>query len=282
MKNHPLLVGLFVIPFILALHGCVPPPEPVAAPLPNLPTSHWGDNYSYNYDLPNAATAPAVNITVIVVNPLAKEEDSAFTDPLYERVGKGFSESMGVDLDKIIIAKGMTALGPYDTLDDVTYPDKKNADLTLAPRVFLVVNTTFSDYVTASYQEGFCVERTFTMKIGGWVSFEMREPLSGEKMWVKKLDLDDQTVTGKEIYQAVPKYQQVWQDAGLFTPGGYVNQVVSYDPGKLIYDGKTEAVADTLKTIYPTIMQKAWTYLDTDEMQGLKTETKEIRDRKVY
>jgi hypothetical protein len=282
MNIRRALIGLLAVPVILALHGCVNEPPPPAAVLPNLPTSHWGDHYSYTYDLPTQTTAPSVNITIIDVNPLAKEEDSAFTNPTFAPVGKGFAKSMGVDLDKIIVAKGMTALGPYDTLDDVTYPDKKAADLTLAPRVFLIVNTTYSEWTQVSYQQGFYVQRTFQMKISGWVSFEMREPLSSEKMWVKKLDLDDKTVTGLEICEATPKYQQVWQDAGLFTPGGYVQQVTGYDSGKMVYDGKADAVADMLKDIYPTIMGKAWTYLNTDEMLDLKAKTKEIRDRKVY
>ncbi len=127
-----------MIGFILA---CAQDPYQVT----QLPASHWNDNYFYNYE-PKQKVAPAsVHANVIVVNPFYKEAESAFVDATYAKVGKGFSKSMGVDLDKIIVAKGMTAIGPYATLDDVTYPDKKGADLTLAPRVFLTSDTKLSE-----------------------------------------------------------------------------------------------------------------------------------------
>src|SRR5207249_11370204 len=89
-----------------------------------LPTSHWNNNYYYNYELPKTMPHASVHDNVIVVNPFYKEAESAFVDTTYAPVGKGFSKSMGVDLDKIIVVKGMTAVRPYPTQDHVTYADK--------------------------------------------------------------------------------------------------------------------------------------------------------------
>jgi len=46
-----------------------------------------------------------VSVTIAVVNPAYKEEESALRNTLYSKVGKGFSTSMGTDLDKILIAR---------------------------------------------------------------------------------------------------------------------------------------------------------------------------------
>lgn len=155
----------------------------------------------------------------------------------------------------------MTSVGPYATLDDVTWPDKKNADITLAPKVFLTTRTIYKDWRHDVNAER--MQRDFTLTIGGWISYVMQEPLSAEKMWVKKIELEAKVVSGVEIYEAVPKKQG--------------NYIVGYDQGKLLFNGRADAVADALKEYYPLIMQKAWVHLNTDEILNLKEKTKEIR-----
>jgi hypothetical protein len=257
------LVGLIsAMGFILAC-ATTPPYTP-------LPPSHWNGSYAYNYDPPQQKPPASVRVNVIVVNPFYKEAESVFVDSMYAKVGKGFSKSMGVDLDKIIVSKGMTAVGPYSTLDDVTYPDKKNADITFAPRVFLTTETKFGDLVQQEYQGVGHWVKPFTMKISGWIAYEMREPLSGQKLWIKKLELEERQVSDVEIYEAV-----------ALRTDSYGN-VLQWDQGKLKYSGREEALANALRDAYPTIMEKAWTYLNTEEILDLKEKTKEIRDRKVY
>jgi hypothetical protein len=235
-----------------------------------LPSSHWNDNYFYNFEPPSKQPPASVKVNVIVVNPFYKEAESAFMDATYAKVGRGFSKSMGVDLDKIIVAKGMTAIGPYATLDDVTYPDKKGAEITFAPRLFLTTETKFGNLSHVEYKGVGHMSKPFTMKIGGWVAYEMREPLSGQKLWVKKLELEDKEVRDVEIYEAVAMRRDQY------------GNVLQWGEGKLVYSGREEALADALKASYPTIMQKAWTYLNTDEVIDLVSKTKEIRERKVY
>lgn len=251
------------IGFILA---CAQDPYQVM----QLPASHWNDNYFYNYEPQQKAPAASVHANVIVVNPFYKEAESAFVDTAYAKVGKGFSKSMGVDLDKIILAKGMTAIGPYAALDDVTYPDKKGADLTLAPRLFLTSDTKMSESYHRAYNGVGHLEKSFTMKLGGWVAYEMREPLSGQKMWVKKLELEDREVKGVEIYEAIAVRTDQY------------GAVLQWGEGKLVYSGRAEALADALKAYYPVIMEKAWIYLNAEEILDLKGKTREIRERKVF
>lgn len=277
------------------MSGCEEQPVRAAPPAPPLPSSHWGANYFYNFEPPQKRAPASVKATIIVVNPFYKDAESALIDPTYAQVGKGFSKSMGVDLDKIIIAKGMTSVGPYLTLDDVTYPDKKNADITLAPRVFLTTETKYDKWEYVRYSgnrdsnmdanaagangEAVYSERKFELKIGGWVAYEMREPLSGEKMWVKKLELEESVVTGAEIYEAKPVYETKY--GGQYNNEPY-QDLVRYDQGTVVYNGRADAVADALKKYYPIIMGKAWTYIDTDEIINLKEKTKEIRQLKRY
>jgi hypothetical protein len=170
----------------------------------------------------------------------------------------------------------MTVKGPFASLDEITYSDKKGSALTLAPKVFVVTQVKyFGNFRNVQGQNGVWMERDFEMSTSGWVSFVMEEPLSGEKMWLKKVELDPVVQRGVEAFEAIPQYSTV---RGLTT-----RTVLSgYNQGKLLYDGKVDGMADTLKQMYPIIMEKCWTYIDPDEVVALQEKGKEIRASKVY
>lgn len=285
-----------------------------------LPSSSWGEAYSYMYNPPEKKAGVPVHATIIVVNPSYKEEDSALTNEIYKKVAKGFSASMGIDMDKIIISKGMTAKGPYKALDDVTYPDKKTSDMILAPKVYINAETKYkvmnrnsqdsgerrteAQATMSGYDHIWVVEqgveggekvveqyteddgtiksrnvirggrhkvrmyREFEMKISGWVAFVMLESVSGQKMWIKRLELDETTANGTEIYEGNIRHL-----------GG---KQFEYTAGRVLYDGRTDAVANAIKKMYPVIMDKCYTYINTEEILSLKTRSQEIRDVKVY
>jgi hypothetical protein len=270
---------------------------PVGEPLP---TSEWGDSYNYSVDLSGLPARPAasVPINVAVVNPSYKEDESSLVNPLYSKIGRGFAGSMGADLDKVLIAKGMTTTGPFSSLDEITYSQKKDAVLTLAPHVFITAEIKYAggsaapallrsgmmtmpgaplggDQGTPTLRSvGMTMDKTFVMHVSGWVSFVMQEPLSGEKMWIKRLELDTVEVSGLEVYRAAP----IMQGSGC---GGQA--VVGYNnSGVLLYDGKTDAMASALKQIYPIVIRQFQKYLDADEMVALKAKVEEIRKAKVY
>lgn len=285
-----MVVRMGAVRFVVALltigvlSACVQQPPPQRE-LPPLPSSPWGEKYLYRFEPPLNQSAASVPATIVVVNPFYKETESTLAEALYSKVAKGFSSSMGVDMDKLIISKGMTVKGPYLSLDEITYSDKKGSDLTLAPKVFLTAQTKYVgevQYITyrnEAGQEEVRGAREFQMNIGGWIAFVMQEPLSGEKMWIKKLELEDTVVTGIESYEATPQY--VTYQTGCFNE--IQNSYVSgYTLGKLMYDGKIDAMADMLNKLYPTIMEKCWTYLDADEILSLKEKVQEIRVLKRY
>jgi len=252
-----------------------------AAHAPPLPVSHWGDNYYYGYEPPRAVPPVSVKATIVIINPTYRDTENVLADSAYNKVGRGFSKSMGVDLDKVIIAKGMTTIGPYLTLDDVTYPDKKNADLTLAPRVFLTAQTTYGEWQRVSRATA-RMQRNFKMKIGGWVSYVMQEPLSGEKIWVKKLELEEKEISGIEVRNGPYPTRDTTAVGGAAGAIGFAREGKTIQANEMLYDGKADAIADALKAFYPTIMGKAWTYIDTTEILSLREKTKEIRGLKRY
>jgi hypothetical protein len=250
---------------------------------PPLPQSEWGGHYAFSYQ-PTGEAKPAasVPVTVAVVNPSYKVEDSVLAAEPYRKIGKGLSASMGTDLDRILITKGVTTTGPFPSLDEITYSDKKGAALTLAPQVFITMEIKNSgppqqigdSMARAQGATPLRTDQDFVMNVTGWITFIMQEPLSGEKMWIKKLELDPVTVRGVISTESTPQ----------FTDGGFlVGPIVSgYTPGKILYDGRPDALADALKQIYPIVMSRFEKYIDTDELVQLKDKGKEIRASNVF
>jgi hypothetical protein len=273
-KNYHQLCLLALLGAWLGILPSCAGPANSGAPLPR---STWGEKYAYSYDLSRTELkAPgSIPVNVAVVNPYYKDAESVLTHELFSSVGKGFSTSMGNDLDKILIAKGMTTTGPFPSLDEITYSEKKNAALTLAPKVFISADIKYAGELHPVARDvGVTMEREFTMNITGWISFIMQEPLSGEKMWIKKLELDPVKVEGVEIYEANAQYR---------ADGCGGQALVGYNPtAKKLYIGQTEAMASALKKMYPVILSMFEKYLDSDELVQLKAKGQEIRALKVY
>ncbi|OGR90211.1 MAG: hypothetical protein A2V88_11275 [Elusimicrobia bacterium RBG_16_66_12] len=363
--------------------------------------SPWGGKYAMTFNPPEKTPRASVPVTVAVVNPAYKGSElseSALADPVYAKVAKGFSASMGNDLDKILISKGVTTVGPFASRDEITYNEKKGASVILAPHVLLatqikyqgdfrlvvsgpagnsvskgklerlayrfgeaysksgansskikrlaqewsvVVTSGMPESVADEWAKKFAsgelivsyegsgpsgapsvqkapppsgaavssgmfgtktrrtrqgatlatagsaddasfglarFERNFTMTTSGWMYFVMQEPLSGEKLWVKKLELDPIEVHGTESY--APDHNITFVNDPCV---GQLEIPSGFKPGaNLVFDGRGDAMATTVQKMYPIIMQKFETYLDPIEIEQLKLKAKEIREHKVY
>lgn len=258
MGNCKLLLAL-----ALTAAACVPPPPPHVPGQPPAPR----DVYRYSWNLPASTPSGSAALTICIVQP-DWARDSSVTAQTYKNFSAGFVSSLGADLDKILIAKGIKVSGPYATYDDITYPDKKAADLALTPIVFLTTSEPRWGAPALIGSGGVVdyIERKFSMTVQGFVEFVLVESLSRQKLWVKKLDLEPQQIQGVQAYQANP----------IRDPAtGFVQRV---DVGPVIYKGVEEAIGDAMMRWYPTIAQKAWTYLDTEEMTTLKPQVVEIRE----
>ncbi len=275
------------------IFGCASNPEPVKSQAAALPPSQWDGNYRYAYNkvLPQEGAA-SVPVTICVVNPAYKAEDlneSALAATFYKPVGKGFSASMGVDMDKILISKGMTTKGPYTGINEITYSDKKASDLALTPSVFInadpkpIGGHPMADGSTSQpgqaiymgeYEPGkHWGMREFELKISGWFVWVLQEPLSGEKMWIKRLELDEFTTRAVVCYEA--------------SEAGYNLKGVWYHTGwtvseTIIRDLRMDSMANALKQYYPIILDKLQTYIDVNELLEIKKKVEEIRILKRY
>ena len=287
---------LFYSTVFLATTSCVP--ETHQPQVQYFPIPQYTDLYSFpRYNIPEAKKPGSANLTVVITVPEYKDTATqeytggvkvaagGSMTPDMRKVFQSFAGSMGEDVQSQLVAKGMTTKGPF-ALAEVTYPDKKGSDLTLSIGViFDIHHSSDPKYKGQAAFEGGGLGDIYssTMTVGMKVYFYMLEPMSEEKMWIKKLDLGVQDfpveyATGKEQYVTgtTPR-----------TPdgcGGYHggHAIYGWRATRTLYDGRVKAFSDILKAAYPQIMKASWNYLNTDEMLNLKMKSQEIRERKRY
>jgi hypothetical protein len=278
----------------LILTGCE---QPTYTPPPLNPVPDYTrDLFTFpKFNLPEAKQAGSVSLTVVNIIPEYKDTlnqeyaggarvsaGGAMSKDML-KVFKSFAGSAGEDIEAQLVAKGMTTKGPF-VLSEVTYPDKKGADLTIMIHVIFDIQYTNYKYLREMQYVGGKWGKVYSgnMSVGLKAYYYMLEPLSEEKMWIKKLDLGVQDFDyelSKEQEQYVSGSHWVGDDCS----GRY--QVTDYawrDTEALVYDSRPKIFSDVLKTAYPQVMKTAWNYFDVNEMLNLKLKSAEIRERKRY
>lgn len=154
------------------------------------------------------------------------------------------SESAKVDLEKIFVAKGMRTMGPFANIMEMTFSQKRDATFALAPEIHLILEQSGTD-------EG-------TLSVGGWFSLILIEPLSGQKIWVKKLEQD----TRRASYAARTETKFV---------GLGLQQVTT--------DDRARVGSELLSQFYRDVMDRIWKHADPEEFLSLLPQVQELKAR---
>jgi hypothetical protein len=151
------------------------------------------------------------------------------------------------DFSKLLVSKGFTVLGPFDSYDLIPYSDKKAIDLYLVP--------TFNLSVLLS-REGDSVF-DYRIKVNGMITLQLKEILTGELMWSKSIPFK--------------KF-----DFPLSKPG----ERIIYWPK--VMDLVAKEVAKDIEKQYPELMATISRLIDPEEMRIIKKQCQEIKSKKGY
>jgi hypothetical protein len=249
------VLGLALVFAPALIVGCASAPPPVPQYVPK---------FTYSYP---PGEAPASDVTIAIVKPVDANvtpgpfpgQPPAGAASYKLKVENDFRAGIVAQLQELLNRKGFKQTGPFDDLNSMTFPDKKGSDLTLTtqlglsftvPPGLVKVEQGFGDKLNGS---GVTVIETKGACSGsGFISFVMLEPLSGEKIWIKKVDFPNTEVdcTGKG------------------TPGD----------STVIDNG----LARLLEKAFQLSMKKTWDYLSPEEVTLLKKQSQELRAKKVY
>ena len=157
--------------FVLLTPGCGPKPNPQEkAEMTVTPT--------FDFVPPSKLPADTASVVFCLVAPSYPD---AWKEYLSHSPYDKFVKNMQLDFEEIISAKGFRMRGPFRTYDEMTFPDKKEADLILTPKIEIDVTP------AGRMEQGkeFLTDVAFwkwsgQVNLGGRITINLNETLSNE------------------------------------------------------------------------------------------------------
>jgi len=143
----------------------------------------------------SADSAPS-NITIALINPVYTSGGSAVEENEWSLV---FKNSLALEIEQLIINRGFKVAGPFVDFNEMTFPQKKQSDLLLKPIIAFIFEGPKAQTVTKTDLGGALLGGSGTKETQVWngpcitqgfISFELWEPLSEQKMWSKRIDIE--------------------------------------------------------------------------------------------
>lgn len=190
-----------------------------------------------------------------------------------------FSQRIHQGFNEILTRRGFTVKErSFNSLEKMTYPYKESTDLVLKPDFQLEITTITLKEKSAGTGAEVAAGAAGTdvsvvqgvERIGGRVTLILIEPLSGERMWERSINISDTTVSwkGAKPYagKALLSMRQNQSKAGIIAAN-------VGDPGY------KNPISKTLEKYYGKILDTAWTYLNPKELNILKKKADELKKK---
>lgn len=187
-----------------------------------------------------------------------------FADPV--KLFADFTSTMTKDFMEVLGAQGFGVRGPFNTYDDMIFPDKEGSDLVLTAEVLFSADMSGTELKQPLLS-------TTTYRIIGpvIVNYDVKlvvsESLTNEPMWTKTINIDPFTIQLESHYN----YPQKYLARGV--PIGVIIEIENKFHNDL---------GHALESQYKEILGKIYTYLDPREMTVVKKQSMEIRKKKVF
>jgi hypothetical protein len=216
----------------------------------------------FDFVPPNPVSPGSTGIKIALIDPTYSgnflySNKSPFTQ---------FRKNMGNDFQEILTARGYVLKGPYEGYDLMTYSDKNDCELGLDIEIDLNVLKTSGgwNYVPlTSYGYGITggnySEYSGSLNLSGKISISVIETFTRQKLLVKSVPVPQEDISVKAEEQF----------AGFQSTDG----IPLGDPGV------HNPIAKSLSNFYKTTMQRGWDLLTKEELEHVKTQVPEIREK---
>lgn len=173
-----------------------------------------------------------------------------------------YVEAVNRSLLNYFTTNAFTVAGPFDNMEAMTFPEKKQADLVLQTEVdyrWTLPDIKKAAEKTATTWWDGAIDHTIsasgTMKLTGTVKFTLWEPLSGQRMWSKD-------VAASETVQTIN-----------------IDKTTSNELFMRIWNN---AASKVLEANFKETLRQAERYFHPDEVRLVKAQAVELRAKKVY
>lgn len=212
---------------------------------------------SYSWTPPTTEPIPN-KFTFALIHPHYADNSWELYDPF-----RTFSQSLAGDTEELLTARGYSIRGPFKTRDEMVYADKEVCDLAL----IIEVDPTFK-FVEGGFSViGQCKDgstgygiKDGVLAIYGKINLVALEPLTGEKLWVKSVEIPEQRTEKINVKT------------------GYCNATFLTFITK--QNAVQNAVIDLLQAGYTGILDKMWNHLEPSEFERLKPTIEQLKKSK--
>jgi hypothetical protein len=230
------VLGTMAIVFL----GCMSKPVPVPSPV----------TPQFSYQPSNSEAGTGTSIALI-----EPELSNARKGQWEPAAGTAMRAAIGRSLVSYFTANAFTISGPFESVEIMTFPEKKQANLLLTIEHDLAPtfpqaqsqHSAWDGAVKKVYSEGVCT-------LSGTISFVMWEPLSMQRMWAKQVEIPATRVD----CTAEGPTQAHW--------------------GRAIEN----KLASLYSKAFSATMSTAEKYFHPEEVALVKSQAEELRERKVY
>ncbi len=242
----------------------------------------------FQYTPKTEAASGSADVTFAVVgSQLAKPVQPGqmqVPNQVHAKIFVDFASTMTKDFMEVLGAQGFGVRGPFNTYDDMIFPDKEGSDLVLTAEVLFSADTsrTYLERPFALVQPTTSTryEIKGPVHVNCDVKLVVSESLTNERMWTKTINIEPFTIYLKSQYryplqylaEHSIKYGKVFQGTG-----GVPIEVILEKENKFHND-----LGHALEKQYKEILGKIYTYLDPREMTVVKNQSLEIRKKKVF
>lgn len=267
---HRTSLSITLVLTAICLSACAAPPRK-----PDVPP------YSANFTYHTPANGRKLDVTIGIISPQWTASGTLFRENHKgDDVLKNMLSSMSATFNEILLAKGFNTKGPFLALNDMTFPEKKGSDLLLYPEFDFQIEMTIENARNLAQPAarrsggsgivalasmigsgGDPLERQTcdaVITVNGNIVFVAQEPLSGERMWIKRLDVSK----GSERFAD--------QHGALCSDVHRLNQEMK------------NAWARAHEIVYQNSMKALDNYVNGEEFQLLKRQSLDLRARKAY
>jgi hypothetical protein len=195
----------------------------------------------------------------------------AFAEPYYANsfasssieLFKSFKQSLGNDIEELIISKGFTMKGPYSSIDEMVFEDKKRTDIVIQIEIIPDFSSTEGEWksnIALIGQPSYSyIGKT---SLVGKINITGIEPLTNEKIWSKSVLIPKEE---NIMIQSSNKYSRPLVGSELYEDAGIYN-----------------AVGKALQNQYGGIMDKISAHFSPEEFISLKAQIKELKSKKGF
>lgn len=211
----------------------------------------------YTWTPPTEEKVPN-KFTIAIVNPFYADNTMAQYDPFLT-----FSRSLAADIEEALTARGYSIRGPFKSRDEMVYNDKETSDLAItfeiAPEFRMVQGQFTTDAITRCPDGSRPIYLSKgIISIAGKINLTAMEPLSGEKLWVKSVEIP------------LSQTEEISSERGWCV----ARSVVPF----IIYDGVIfNSVVALMEDGYGNIIDKIWNHIHPSEFERLRTTIQDLK-----